>query len=95
MRKKKIVFKYCKETKFPKKLVDDAPNQGQFDDYAEYILSTFDVQVSLEDSIKYLRLCGAWKLDELQDIELNKARLLWIAIIDCKENKTIYWYMGE
>jgi ABC-type enterochelin transport system permease subunit len=51
--------------------------------------------VSLEDSIKYLQTLGAWEDTELQDLEENKMRLLWIAILDCKENNTQYWYMGS
>ena len=91
----KIIFKLHKETEFSQDLIDDAPRQGPFDDYAEWILSTFDVQVSLDDSIKYLKTLGAWSLDELQDLETNKARLLWIALLDCKDQETNFWYMGE
>jgi hypothetical protein len=83
------------ETTFPQCLVDDAPSQGQFDSYAEEILTRYDVQVSLADSIAYLKRLGAWELSELQDLELNKMRLVWIALLDCKDNGTRYWYMGE
>ena len=92
---KKIIFKINQETKFTKSIINDAPSQGPFDDYAEYLLTKFDVVVSLEDSIKYLQTLGAWEDAELQVLEENKMRLLWIAILDCKENNTQYWYMGS
>lgn len=92
---KTLTFKLHNEIEFPQELVDDAPKQGPFDEYAEHILSTFDIQVTLDDSISYLKRLGAWELSELQDLELNKSRLLWIALLDCKENGVNYWYMGE
>jgi hypothetical protein len=91
---KTIHFKLNQEMEFDQELIDDAPNQGRFDEYAEYLLSSFDVQVDLNESVKYLRSTGGWEDSELQDIELNKARLLWIALLDCKEQSTNYWYMG-
>lgn len=89
-----IKFVMNQDTELPQEIIDDAPSQGRFDDYADYLCETFDVQVTLEDSIKYLKGLGAWDLDELQDLELNKRRLLWVACLDCKENETNYWYMG-
>ena len=91
-----LKFKLHGETEFPQDLIDDAPSQGQFDDYAEYVLETYDVQVTLDDAIRYLSGYGAWEDKELRDdIELTKARLLWLSILDCKENNTNYFYMGE
>jgi hypothetical protein len=90
-----ITLKLNKETELPQNLIDDAPKQGSFDAYAEYILDTYDIDVSLQDSIAYLKRFGAWESDELQDLETNKARLMWIACLDCKEQKTTDWYMGE
>jgi hypothetical protein len=93
--KTQIIFKLHDETELPQEIIDDAPSSGRFDEFADYILKTYDVQCSLEDSIKYLKTLGAWELDELQDIDLNLSRLLWISILDCKENETQYWYMGD
>ena len=91
---KKIIFQLHKETKLPKKLIDDAPSSGPFDDYADWILKNYDVIVSLEDSKKHLKSYGAWHGNELNNLEENKARLLWVSILDCKEEKTQYFYMG-
>jgi len=95
MRKEKLVFKYGEEIELPQDIIDDAPSQGAFDDYADYLVNRFDVRCSLKDSIKYLKRYGAWDLDELQDIELNVKRIFWTACLDCKENNTNYFYMGE
>ena len=91
---KTIKFKLNSETRLTKKIVDDAPRQGPFDGYAEYLLATYDIDVTLEDSIEYLKEFGAWDDEELQDLETNKARILWQACLSCKEEKTLYFYMG-
>lgn len=90
-----LFFKLHTETKLPWKIIREAPAQGPFDDYAAWLLEEFDVQVTLEDSIAYLKEFGAWELPELQDLELNKGRILWQACLDCQENKTNYFYMGS
>lgn len=90
-----IRYQLNHETEIPQGLIDEAPKTGPFDEFAEYILDTHEVEVSLSDSIKILRPYGAWEMDELQDLDTNKARLLWLSILDCKENKTNWWYAGE
>jgi hypothetical protein len=92
---KQINFKLNFETKLPKILIRDAPQFGAFDKFVEYILLNYEVNVSLSDSIAYLKTLGAWESEELQDIETNKARLLWISILDCRENGDSYWYMSS
>ncbi len=90
-----ISFKINSETEIPQDVIDDAPRTGPFDEYADYLYETFEVECSLADSIKYLKSTGAWEKSELQDLELNIKRVLWLAVMDCKENKTNYFYMGE
>ena len=90
-----LVFAYGQETELPQDIIDEAPKMGPFDAYGAGIMQRFDIQVSQEDAVKYLRSLGAWSVDELLCLEVNKERLLWIAVMDCKENKTNYWYMGE
>ena len=94
MKKKKLVFKINSETKLPWKVIEEAPRQGPFDDYADYLLATFDVQCSLDDSILYLKEFGAWEITEMLDLETNKGRILWQACGYCREEKTNYFYMG-
>jgi len=93
--KKTIIFRLNQETKLPKKVIDEAPSTGKFDDYAEYLLETFDVECTLSDSIAYLKGVGAWTLDEMQDLETNKGRILWLACLECKDENTTYFYMGS
>ncbi len=95
MAKQVIKFILYQETRLPKEVVADAPRRGRFDDYAEYLLAAYDIQVTLSDSIRYLQHVGAWEDSELQDLDTNKARLLWLACMDCKENNTHYFYMGD
>ena len=90
-----LVFKLHSETKIPRSVVRDAPQSGPFDDYAEWILSQYEIQVSLADTIKFLQGYGAWTDNELQDLEKNKARLLWLAVMDLKESGDSFWYMSS
>jgi len=46
MRKEKLVFKYGEEIELPQDIIDDAPSQGAFDDYADYLVNRFDVRCS-------------------------------------------------
>jgi hypothetical protein len=89
-----IVYKLNQEMELPQNVIDDAPLSGPFDDYADYLLKTYDVQVTLADSIAFLREYGAWDESELQNSDDNKARILWLSCLDCKENETPYFYMG-
>jgi hypothetical protein len=90
-----LKFELKQETFIPQELIDDSPSSGPFDSYADYLLETHRVDVSLDDSIAFLSKYGAWSEDELQDLEANRARILWLAIGDCKEQGTNYFYMGE
>ena len=94
MRKQKIVFTLHRETKLPWKLIKEMPSQGRADDYIEWVKSAYIVQSNLVDSIECLKSFGAWDESELQDLDSNLDRLLWIALLDCKEQKTNYWYMS-
>ena len=92
--RKIIKFELNRETELPQDMIDDAPSTGPFDDYADYLLDHYDIEVSLADSIAYLKEFGAWDNNELQELELNKARILWQACLNCKEENTNYFYMG-
>ena len=94
MKHKKLRFRYGKETKIPRVILKDAPRSGPFDDYGASILADYDIDVPLEDSIKYLKNIGCWEPEELQDLEANKARLIWLSVMECLENKTNLFYMG-
>jgi hypothetical protein len=92
---KNLTFKLNSETKIPKKLIKDAPKTGRFDDYAEYIVNTYNIECPEQDAITYLVSTGAgWKATDLQDHNENLQRLVWIAVMNCHEQKTNYFYMG-
>lgn len=90
----KIEFKLNAEVELPKEMIYSVPEQGRADDAVEAILRDYDIKVTLEDSIKYLKRIGDWTVDELQDLEANKSRLVWLACLDCQEQDTNLWYMG-
>lgn len=90
---KTIVFVANRETEFPQDLIKNAPKQGPFDEFAEYILSNYTVKINTEDAREYLKECGVDGVESKDEEEL-KSYLLWISILDCKENETNYWYMG-
>jgi len=82
------------EVEYPQELIDGAPKSGPFDDYAEYICESYDVQA--DASIKeFLQDYGAWGSDELNDHEQNIKRVLWVTILNCKEEKTNFAYIGK
>lgn len=93
-RKPVIQFKYNDYTKIPDEIIEEAPSEGPFDDYATYLIGAYDIDATIEETKKYLRSLGAWSQDELNDHYLNLQRLLWVSIQDCKENNTNFWYMG-
>jgi hypothetical protein len=69
--------------------------QGAFDEYGEWIVETYNIEVSEEDVRKFLKSYGAWDAEDLKDYDVNLLRLVWIATLNCKENETTYFYMGE
>ena len=95
MKKKTVIFKLHAETKIPKEWRDSVPSSGPADDAVEYLCKKYNVECLEQDAIKYLKLTGGWSLDELQYHDRNIERLVWISTLDCKEQNTCYWYMGE
>lgn len=91
---KVITFKLHQETKLPKNFINAIPKQGKADSYVDELLKKYRVKVSLEDSREFLKSYGAWDEEELSDLESNIQRLVWLACLDCQENKTTYFYMG-
>lgn len=92
---KTLKFKLNNETYIPKSIWSCVPQSGPADAAIADLRTIVHVEVSLEDSQKYLRTTGTWELEELLDLDCNIDRLLWLACLDCRENKTNYWYMGE
>jgi hypothetical protein len=94
--KKNITLKHNNEVYFEDEVINEAPSSGAFDDYADYLLDcVYNVETTLEDTIKILEPFGAWENEDLQDLEDNIKRILWIGILYCKEEKTNWCYLGE
>ena len=90
-----IEFTLNRETKIPKMWRDSIPSSGSADDAVEYIRTLYNVEVNGIELIKYLKSTGGWNSDELLDHDANIDRLIWLSTLDCKENKSNHWYMGE
>lgn len=95
LKRQTIEFKLHTEIELPQDMIDSVPSQGQADSAVADILDMYHIEVSLKDSIAFLKGYGAWDDSELQDLERNKERIVWLACLDCKENDTQYFYMGE
>ena len=87
-------FSLHKGTEIPQDVIDALPKFGAADCIIGELRETVDVDVSLEDSREFLRSTGGWEDSELNNLDENKNRLLWIACLDCRENETTYFYMG-
>lgn len=92
---KTLYFKINASTRIPWCLIKKAPRTGPFDDFAEEVLKEYCVDITLEDSILFLKPTGAWELEELQDLETNKRRVLWISILDCVDQGSNWFYLGQ
>lgn len=95
MRRKTIEFKLNEETELPQEVIDSIPMSGQADNAAAELRQDYNFDVSLDDSIKFLSSYGAWNKEELQDLDSNIDRIIWLACLDCQENNTTFFYMGE
>lgn len=93
--KPQIKFKLHDYAEMPTDIIQDAPSSGAFDDYADWIMSAYDVICDPDEARKALKNYGAWDDSELEDHEANLRRLLWIAVLDCQEQSVSEWYMGE
>ena len=90
-----ITFKLNKEIELPQMFVDSIPSTGQADSYVEDLLQDYNVECSKQDALTYLKSVGAWSNEELANHDENLERLVWIACLECQENETNFFYMGE
>ena len=90
-----IKYELNKEIELPQDFIESIPMQGQADTFVAEVKQDYIVECSLEDSKAYLKNFGAWSDDELNNLDSNIDRLIWISCLDCQEQKTTYFYMGE
>lgn len=91
----KITFKLDSETIIPQDWIDIMPTSGKADYAVAEIKEAYNVVVNKDGLKKYLKRFGAWNTEELSDHSNNIDRLIWIATLECKENDTNVFYMGE
>ena len=72
---------------YPIDIIEDAPISGPFDDYAEFLVNNFEIHADHAIIKRYLKECGAWSKEELENIDDNVKRFLWITILNEKELK--------
>jgi len=77
------------EFRLPGQCILDCSHAGQCDQDVEYWLTQLDLS-EIDPACLAIELSeyGAWEDDELQDHDLNLARLVWIAAGDLQETKT-------
>ncbi len=91
-----LTFELNKETRIPRALIEAMPESGPADETVDWALNRYTVLCKREHAMKYLASTGAWTREEMisEDLSLLHGRLIWLATLDCKEQKTNYFYMG-
>ena len=92
-----ITIKSNDFTEFPQDWIDSIPKQGAADTAISQIMMYNTVKCNRKAAINYLAGIGFDDFEELEqeDDETLTSRVLWIALLDCRENETTEWYMGE
>ena len=93
----KVTIKPNDFTEFPTDWIESLPRWGSCDTAISQIMMFNTVKCDRAAAIRYLAGIGYDEPDELEqenDEELI-SRVLWIALLDCRENETTEWYMGE
>lgn len=95
MKRQTIEYKLNTEVELPQSLIDSVPLSGPADSSIEEILQFYNIECDSEELKKFLKNYGAWDSEDLKDHDANIMRLVWLSALDCKEQKTTYFYMGE
>jgi len=93
----KVTIKPNDFTEFPTDWIESLPSWGPCDNAIWDIMRFNTVVCDRAAAIRYLAGIGYDEPDELElrDDEELTSRVLWIALLDCRENDTTEWYMGE
>ena len=84
-------------TEFPTDWIESLPSWGACDTAISEIMMSNTVKCDREAAINYLAEIGYDEREELEQKsdESLTSRVLWIALLDCRENETTEWYMGS
>ena len=92
-----ITFKLNEFTELPQDRIDSLPRWGSCDTAISQIMMFDTVKCDRSDAINYLTHIGYDDPEQLQ-IESNETltgRVLWLACLDCRDNGSTQFYMGE
>jgi hypothetical protein len=93
----KLTINFNDFTEFPQDWIESIPEQGAADTAISQIMMYNTVKCNRNAAINYLAGIG---FDESEELEQESdetliSRVLWIALLDCRENNTNEWYMGD
>lgn len=89
-----ITFKLHEFTELPEDMIWTLPKYGPCDQAIDHLMHTNKISCSRQDAICFLKSYGLDLDPEDSTYELI-SKVLWIAIMDCRENQTTQFYMGE
>jgi hypothetical protein len=92
---KTITYTLHGKTKLPKKFINAIPRSGQADSSVADLRTMYNVECNPSHLVEYLKSYGSWGDSELQNHDDNIDRLIWLSCLDCQENNTNYFYMGN
>ena len=92
----KLAINFNDFTEFPQDWIDSIPTSGPADTAISQIMMYNIVKCDRDGAINYLADIGFADSEELQQEsdETLTSRILWIALLDCRENETNECYLG-
>lgn len=93
----KFTINFNDFTEFPQDWIESLPKYGACDTAISQIMLHNTVRCNRVEAISFLTNIGYDEPEELaqESDETLTSRVLWIALLDCRENDTTEWYMGE
>ena len=92
----KINFKADSFVTLPQEWIDSLPRWGSCDTAISEIMMFNTITCDRDEAIDYLTHVGFDEPDTLNDESSDTlvSRVLWIALLDCRENQSTNWYFG-
>ena len=92
----KLTIKHNDFTELPQHWIDSLPSWGACDNAMAEIMEWNTVECDRSAAIQYLVDIGFAEREDLEqedDYTLTQ-RVLWVALLDCRDNESTNWYMG-
>ena len=90
----KITFKQHDFVTLPQEWIDSMPRHGACDEAIAELMSSHTVNCERDDSLRYLMSIGFDGIEQ-DDSDSLTSKVLWMALMDCRDNNSTEWYMGE